>query len=83
VEIFFRWFKCVLGCQHLLSESPAGVAIQLYAALIATLLVVLWTQCKPNRMTLMMLGLYLQGWADEDELMAFLKRLPPARQASV
>jgi hypothetical protein len=83
VELFFRWFKCVLGCQHLLSESPDGVAIQIYAALIATLLVVLWTQRKPNRMTLMMLGLYLQGWADEDELMAFLKRLPPAQQASV
>lgn len=82
IELFFRWFKCVLGCKHLLSESPAGIAIQVYAALLATLLIMLWTQRKPNRMTLTMVGLYLQGWADEEELMAYLKRLPPAQHAS-
>ena len=42
----------------------------------------LWTRRKPNRMTLTMVGLYLQGWADEEELMAYLKRLPPVQQAS-
>jgi hypothetical protein len=82
IELFFRWFKCVLGCKHLLSESPNGIAIQVYAALIATLLIMLWTQRKPNRMTLTMVGLYLQGWADEEELMAYLKRLPSAQKAS-
>ena len=28
VELFFRWFKCILGCQHLLSTCRNGVAIQ-------------------------------------------------------
>lgn len=83
IELFFRWFKCVLGCQHLLSESPNGIAIQVYAALIATLLIMLWTGRKPNRMTLTMVGLYLEGWADEGELMAYLKRLQPAQKTSV
>jgi hypothetical protein len=83
IELFFRWFKCVLGCKHLLSKSPNGIAIQVYAALIATLLIMLWTGCKPNRMTLTMVGLYLQGWADEEELMAYLKRLQPAQKTSV
>ena len=82
IELFFRWFKCVLGCRHLLSESPNGIQIQIYAALIATLLIVLWTGRKPNRRMLTMIGLYLQGWADEEELMAFLKRLPPAHKTS-
>ena len=83
IELFFRWFKCVLGCKHLLSESQEGIAIQIYAALIASLLIMLWTGRKPNRMTLTMVGLYLQGWADEEELMAYLKRLPPAQKTSV
>ena len=83
IELFFRWFKCVLGCKHLLSESPEGIALQIYAALLATLLITLWTGRKPNQMTLTMVGLYLQGWADEEELMAYLKRLPPAQKTSV
>ena len=28
IELFFRWFKRILGCQHLLSNCPNGVAIQ-------------------------------------------------------
>lgn len=28
VELFFRWFKCILGCRHLLSHSENGVQIQ-------------------------------------------------------
>lgn len=78
VELFFRWFKCVLGCKHLLSLSPQGIEIQLYAALIATLLLVLWTGRKPNRRTLTVLGLYLQGWVEEDELKAYIESLPKA-----
>jgi hypothetical protein len=77
VEIFFRWFKCVLGCKHLLSHSPEGLELQLYAALIATLLIVLWTGRKPNRRTLTAVALYLQGWSSLDELNAFMARLTP------
>ncbi len=32
IELFFRWFKCVLGCRHLVSHSANGMAIQIYAA---------------------------------------------------
>ncbi len=33
IELFFRWFKCVLGCRHLVSHNVAnGMAIQIYAA---------------------------------------------------
>ena len=80
IELFFRWFKCVLGCKHLLSESPDGLTIQIYAALIATLLIILWTGRKPSHRLLTMVGLYLQGWAEADELMAFVARLPLAQK---
>ena len=75
VELFFRWFKCILGCQHLLSTCQNGVAIQVYLALIASLLIVLWTGHKPSKRTFEMLCLYFQGWASEAELIAHLRRL--------
>jgi len=73
VELFFRWFKCILGCQHLLSTCQNGVAIQVYLALIASLLIVRWTGNKPNKRTFEMLCLYFQGWASEQELLAHLQ----------
>jgi hypothetical protein len=74
VEIFFRWFKCVLGCKHLLAHSRNGVCLQVYAALIASVLLVLWTGRKPNTLTFTMLTLYFQGWATEKDLLEFLAR---------
>lgn len=75
VELFFRWFKCILGCQHLLSTCPNGVAIQVYLALIASLLVSLWTGHKPTKRTFEMLCLYFSGWASEAELQAHVRSL--------
>jgi len=79
VELFFRWFKCVLGCKHLLAESENGIRIQMYAALIASLLVVLWTGRKPTKRTLEMFQFYLQGWASDKELEAHIGSLKPVQ----
>ena len=76
VELFFRWFKCILGCRHLLLEDANGVALQAYAALIATLLIVLWTGRKPCKRTWEMIQFYLSGWASEEELLGHLQQLP-------
>jgi hypothetical protein len=75
VELFFRWFKCILGCQHLLSTCQNGVTIQVYLALIASLLVTLWTGHKATKRTFEMLCLYFAGWANEDELQAHVRSL--------
>jgi hypothetical protein len=75
VELFFRWFKCVLGCRHLISTSQNGVTIQVYIALIASLLIALWTGRKPTKRTWEMLQFYFTGWASEEELMAHLASL--------
>jgi hypothetical protein len=68
VELFFRWFKCILGCQHLLALSQNGVAIQVYCPLIASMLITLWTGRKPTKRTFEMLQFYFLGWATEQEL---------------
>ena len=76
IELFFRFFKHVFGCRHLLSTSRAGIEIQTYCAIIACLLLALWTGGKPTLRTYEMVCLYLQGWADEVELITHLQSLP-------
>jgi hypothetical protein len=77
VELFFRWLKCILGCRHLLANSRDGVTIQVYLAIIASLLISLWAGRKPTVRTLEMIQFYFQGWATEEELTAHLDRLQP------
>lgn len=75
VELFFRWFKCILGCQHWLSESERGLTLQVYVAILASLLVSLWTGRKPTRRTFEMIVLHLQGWASAEEVQAHIAGL--------
>jgi hypothetical protein len=75
IELFFRWFKCILKCQHFLSLSQNGLAIQLYCALIASLLISLWSGRKPDKRTYEMLCLHMQGWASDQELERHLESL--------
>ena len=75
VELFFRWFKCILGCTHWLSESQQGLTTQVYVAIIASILIRLWFGCKPTRRTFEMICLYFQGWANAKELAAHIESL--------
>lgn len=75
IELFFRWFKCVLGCKHLLAHSENGVTIQVYCALIAGMLITLWTGAKPTKRTFEMLCLYFMGWATDNDLTRHLQKL--------
>jgi len=75
VELFFRWLKCVLGCRHLLSEGANGVKIQVYMALIASLIISLWTGHKPTKRTYEMCCHYFSGWASAEELRAHIENL--------
>lgn len=75
VELFFRWFKCILGARHLIAQSQNGLTLQLYAGLIASLLISLWTGHKPNQRTFEMVCLYFSGWASLEELEAHIDKL--------
>ena len=75
IEIFFRTFKHLLGCRHLLSHNQNGIEIQTYCAIIACLLISLWTGRKPTLRTHEMICYYLMGWADEATLTAHITKL--------
>ena len=75
LEIFFRFFKHVLGCRSLLSTAKNGIELETYVAIIACLLIALWTGRKPTLSTYRMLCWYFSGWADEEELLRHIGKL--------
>jgi Transposase DDE domain len=81
IEIFFRFFKQLLGCSHLISHGQNGIEIQTYCAIIACLLINLWTGRKPTKRTFEMLSYYFTGLASEEELIAHLARLKALDEA--
>lgn len=72
IELFFKWIKCILGCRHWMAESPQGMTMQVYCALIASVLLVLWTGHKPTLRQWEALQLYWMGWVSLEELDAVL-----------
>jgi hypothetical protein len=76
IETFFRFFKHVLGCRHLLSHCTNGIEIQTYLGIIACLLIALWTGRKPTLRTYEMICFYFTGLASEEELRRHIEKLP-------
>ena len=74
VELFFRFFKQLLGMRHLLSQRQEGVEIQVYCCVIACMLINLQTGQKPNKLMVSMIGWYLLGVASEQDVINFLNR---------
>jgi Transposase DDE domain len=80
IELFFRWFKKVLAADRLLALSQNGMTIVVYCALIASMLVVLWTGKKPTKRTFELLCFYFAGWASDEDVRRHLERLAPAEK---
>src|SRR6267142_1236060 len=74
IELFFKWIKTILNCRHWLAQSPAGVRIQIYCVLIASLLLMLWTGQRPNKRMVESLQWYWTGMATAKELVMLLER---------
>jgi len=74
VELFFRFFKQILGMRHLLSQRAQGVEIQVYCAVIACLIIQLQTGRKPDKRTVEMMGYFFMGLASEQEVIDHLNQ---------
>ena len=71
----------MLGCRHLLSHSAKGIEIQTYCAIIAWLMISLWTGRKPTLRTYEMICFYFCGMASEAELTAHINKLKQQDEA--
>jgi Transposase DDE domain len=80
VELFFRWLKCVLGSRHLIAQNRNGVTLQMYAALIVSLLIVLRTGRKPTKRTFETIQFHLLGWVSDEEFDAHVAALSAAKK---
>jgi hypothetical protein len=74
IELFFRFFKSMLGCRHLISENRNGIEIQVYCAIIACMLLNIYTAHRPDKLTLTMAYWYMTGLASEAEFIAHLNQ---------
>lgn len=74
IELFFRWIKCILKSRHFFAESPEGVAIQMYLALIASVLFQYYTGYRPNKRMMEAIKFFMMGWASAEELGVILQR---------
>jgi len=72
IELFFKWMKSILGNRHLMAESPEGVAIQTYSALIAALMLQLLTGKRPTKRAMELIRFYLMGYAELEEVVSLL-----------
>ena len=75
IELFFRMFKQLLGCRHLLSTKQNGVELQAYCAVIACLLILIYTGRTPTKRTFEAICFYLVGWASLEELEDCIREL--------
>jgi hypothetical protein len=64
-----------MGCRHLFFHSHNGIELQAYCAIIACMLISLWTGRKPTKRTYEMVCYYFLGLASEQELLAHLDKL--------
>jgi len=71
-----------LGCRHLLSYCENGIELEVYAAIIACMLISLWTGRKPTLRTYEMIGWYFSGMATEEDLLAHIRRLQKQDEAA-
>jgi hypothetical protein len=74
VELFFRVFKQLLGMRHLLSQRQEGIDIQVYCTVIVCLLIQLISGKKPNKAMRNIVGWYLLGVADAQDVIDFLNK---------
>lgn len=74
IEVFFRFFKQTLGCRHLLSTRMEGIQIQVYAAVICCLMLNALTGRKPTKWMVMLMALYLQGLASDEDVLRELNK---------
>ena len=74
IELFFRWLKRCATCDHLLSESHNGMMMQMYVALIGTLLLSMHTGRKPDKYTFNLMAMVAAGQGSLQDALEILKR---------
>ncbi|MDK1039750.1 MAG: IS4 family transposase [Actinomycetota bacterium] len=84
IELFFRWLKCMACFKHFFSESQSGMTMQIYIAILGTLLIAVATGAKPSCYDYNLMSLAASGMAPIEEVLvvAAKRRAERARAAA-
>jgi len=74
IELFLRWLKVLAGFDHLISQSPRGLTMQFYVAVLMTLLIHLQTGLRVSKYALLWVGWVGSGRCGPDEMAEALAR---------
>lgn len=74
IEYYFRWMKCIMGCGHWMAESRNGAIIQIYLALIGSLLLQLQLGRRPSKRVWETMQWHQCGMVSDEELKVILAR---------
>jgi len=80
IELFFRWLKCMAQFQHFFSESQTAMTLQMYVAMIATLLIAVETGGKPSSYDYSLMSLAVNGLAPMEEILVVAAKRRAERQ---
>ena len=75
VELYLRWLKITAGYAHMPSKCRNGIELQMYVALIGTLLIHLHTQAPVSKYSLLALGMVASGRATYAQMLPGILRL--------
>jgi hypothetical protein len=75
IELFLRFLKCTACFDHLISKNKNGITLQLYVAMIATLLLHLATGRKVSKYSLFWLSSVASGRATWEQMQVGLARI--------
>lgn len=74
IELFFRWIKCCTNLKHFYAESANGMALQLYVAMIGTLLIALETGQRPSVYDFAQMSLVASGMVTLEDAKVVMAR---------
>jgi hypothetical protein len=74
IELFLRWLKVFANFDHLISQSPRGMTMQFYVAVLLTLLLHLKTGLPVSKHTLHIVAMSAGGQLDDETLAMLLAR---------
>jgi hypothetical protein len=80
IELFFRWLKCMACFKHFFSEAQSGMTLQIYIAILGTLLIAVATGQKPNSYDYNLMSFAASGAAPIDEILAVAAKRRAERQ---
>jgi DDE family transposase len=75
IEVFFKFFKGLLGCRHLLSQRRRGVEIQVYCAVIICVLLNLTTGLRPSKAVMEALMWHVLGLASVQDVQRRIEKV--------